>query len=114
MLASRMAPARLPEEWLVKYETVIGTIGKTHGVKSDNAPTVIRSQMNDQSEPGPAVLNARTFVPGAMGAPFVSACEPGGGGGCDASLLNAGAWVGDLLLLAFVGVVAAVGVGFAF
>jgi len=32
----------------VKYETVIGIIGNTHGVSSDNAPIVIASQINPQ------------------------------------------------------------------
>jgi hypothetical protein len=30
----------------VKYETVIGIIGNTHGVKSESAPNVIASQIN--------------------------------------------------------------------
>ncbi len=30
---------------------MIGTIGKTHGVSSDSAPTVIASHTNDQMEP---------------------------------------------------------------
>src|SRR6266496_5978171 len=50
MRASRTAPARWPVACCVKYETVIGTIGKTQGVKSDSAPTVIASQMNDQKD----------------------------------------------------------------
>src|SRR4030095_6152502 len=32
----------------MKYETVIGIIGKTHGVKSEIAPKVTASQRNDQ------------------------------------------------------------------
>src|ERR1700694_619597 len=71
MLASRSAPARFPAAWFVKYETVMGTIGKTQGVKSDNAPTVIASQMNDHSEPPrpPApVLKTR--------GPATAACDP--------------------------------------
>jgi hypothetical protein len=37
-----------------KVRTVIGTIGKTHGVKSESAPTDIASQMKDHNEPFPA------------------------------------------------------------
>ena len=33
---------------MVKYETVIGIIGKTHGVNSERAPKVIASQINPQ------------------------------------------------------------------
>jgi hypothetical protein len=52
----------------VKYETVMGTIGKTHGVKSEGAPTLIASQMNDHTEPLPAgplvsVPNVNVLVP---------------------------------------------------
>jgi len=32
----------------VKYETVIGIIGKTHGVNNDSAPIVIASHMNPE------------------------------------------------------------------
>jgi hypothetical protein len=42
----------------MKYDTVIGTIGKTHGVSSDNAPAVAASQMNAAEIPGVAVTVA--------------------------------------------------------
>ena len=46
MLASLIALPRSPAEWFVKYETVIGIIGNTHGVSSEAAPSVIASQIN--------------------------------------------------------------------
>ena len=55
-----MALARLPAAWFVKYETVIGIIGKTHGVKSDNAPSVAASHKNDQR----SVVSGRWSVVG--------------------------------------------------
>jgi hypothetical protein len=39
-----MAPARVLDEFFVKKETVIGTIGNTHGVNKDNAPMPRESQ----------------------------------------------------------------------
>ena len=76
MTACRTAFARLPAAWLVKYDTVIGTIGKTHGVSSDSAPTVIASQRNDQMEPcrctgdvWPAQIDEADAVPRSKQAP---------------------------------------------
>jgi hypothetical protein len=48
IVASLTDLALLPAEWFVKYETVIGIIGNTHGVSSDKAPKVAASQMNAQ------------------------------------------------------------------
>src|SRR5512140_1444884 len=50
MDALRSACARLPAECPVKYETVIGTIGNTHGVSSDSAPNAMAARTNDSSE----------------------------------------------------------------
>src|SRR5436190_21613303 len=47
-----MVLARLPSACFIKYETVIGIIGKTHGVKSEMAPNVIASQINDHRSVG--------------------------------------------------------------
>jgi hypothetical protein len=44
--------ARFPAAWFVKYETVIGIMGNTQGVKSDKAPSVIASQINGQISVG--------------------------------------------------------------
>ena len=52
IVASLIAFARLPAEWFVKYETVIGIIGNTHGVSSDSAPSVTASQINAQRSVG--------------------------------------------------------------
>src|SRR5579863_1996496 len=43
--AWRIDVRRSVAAWLVKYDTVIGTIGKTHGVSSDSAPADAASQM---------------------------------------------------------------------
>src|SRR6185503_18512745 len=40
------ARPRVAAALLVKYDTVIGTIGNTHGVSNDNAPIEIASQRN--------------------------------------------------------------------
>ena len=77
--ASRIAPARCPAAWFVKYETVIGTIGKTHGVKSESAPTDIASQMNDHKERSRPGLFATAYCPGPAWLPasgLTEAVEP--------------------------------------
>ena len=62
MVASLTDLARLPAEWFVKYETVIGIIGNTHGVSSDNAPKVAASQMNAQMSVGCSLVMIGWFV----------------------------------------------------
>jgi hypothetical protein len=49
----------------VKYDTVIGTIGNTHGVSSDSAPTDIASQMKLQRSPSAGVATATATGCGA-------------------------------------------------
>src|SRR6188768_3675311 len=44
------ARPRVAAALLVKYDTVIGTIGNTHGVSSDSAPIVIASHRNAPHE----------------------------------------------------------------
>jgi len=39
----------------MKYDTVIGTIGNTHGVNNDNAPAVAASQMNAAEIPDDSI-----------------------------------------------------------
>src|SRR6266545_1431868 len=48
----------------------MGIIGKTHGVRSDKAPPVFASQMNDQSEP------PRLPAPGLKTTAPVAPCDP--------------------------------------
>ena len=84
---------------MVKYETVIGTIGKTHGVRSESAPTVIASQINDQSEPPPIPPLLKTTGPVAVCAPFTEVCGfVPGAADCGAKvspLVDVAAGVGD-------------------
>src|SRR5688572_1113254 len=65
----------------MKYETVIGIIGKTHGVSSEIAPNVAASQMNDQRSVGCwFVVRSWLFVLSAIGcelrADFLTSSSP--------------------------------------
>ena len=57
----------------MKNETVIGTMGKTHGVSSAAKPQRIASMMSDQSEPLPAASLAGAA---AVSAPAVVSEAP--------------------------------------
>src|SRR4051812_45373370 len=72
-VASFIVLARSPSECFIKYETVIGIIGKTHGVSSEIAPKVIASQIKDQRSVGGAVVfNALEYLT-ALGSVFTGA-----------------------------------------
>ena len=58
-----------PPSPLRKYETVIGTIGKTHGVKRAANPQRMASMIRAQIEPFPAA----SFVAGVSAAGATSA-----------------------------------------
>src|SRR5437763_78880 len=53
--ASRSAMRRPRAAPRLKYETVIGTMGNTHGVSSDSAPIVAAIQRNNPIEPSPEI-----------------------------------------------------------
>ena len=65
-IPARNRPRALFSEPFRKKETVIGTMGKTHGVRSAAKPHRMASSIMPQSEPPPAaVVSAATAVPEA-------------------------------------------------
>ena len=64
---------------MVKYETVIGTIGKTHGVSSDSAPIETASQRKSASDW--ELLPAVTGLAGAATAGAAAVSRPFAAGG---------------------------------